>query len=60
VRLALTGLFDGAHDERDRLVSAVGEGICGAERLSGAWNPDDDLRCAADVERPVENTDRAR
>jgi hypothetical protein len=49
VKLATAELLDGARDQRQRLVSAAGEGIGGAEGRGDERCPDDEMPCSAEV-----------
>ena len=60
MNLATAELLDGARDQRERLVSPAGEGVCGAESRGDVRCPDDDLPRSAEVEAPLEDPGRAR
>jgi hypothetical protein len=56
---ATAELLDGARDQRERLVSTAGEGVCGAEGRGDDRRRDDELPRSAEVEAPLEDRGRA-
>src|SRR4029450_7838225 len=59
VYLATAELLGGARDQRERLVSPAGEGVCGAEsRRDDRW-PDAEPPRSAEVEASLEDPGRA-
>ena len=58
--LATAELPDGAHDQRECLISPAGECVGGAEGRGGDRSPEGDLPPSAEIEVPREDPDAAR
>jgi hypothetical protein len=59
VSLATVELLDGARDQRKRLVSPAGEGVCGAEGRGDGRCPGDELPRPAEVVASLKDRGRA-
>jgi hypothetical protein len=51
-------LLDGAHDQRERLISTAGEGMGGPESRGDNRRPGNELPHAGEIEAPLEYTCR--